>query len=97
MQRPNEGPQRTCLGCRERDRKEHMLRIAVHQDTLKLDEEDRLPGRGAYLHYRNRCITSFGHGKARDVRSLKRMIGRDERRRLMELIHTRLASSAALE
>jgi predicted RNA-binding protein YlxR (DUF448 family) len=97
MQRPNEGPQRTCIGCRERDSKKHMLRIAVHEGTLTLDEEGQLPGRGAYLHYRNRCITSFGQSKAREVRSLKRTIMRDERRKLIELIHTRLASSAALE
>lgn len=74
-----------------------MLRIAVHEDTLTLDEEGRLPGRGAYLHYRNQCITNFGQNKTAEVRSLKRTISRDERRNLIELIHTRLASRAALE
>jgi uncharacterized protein len=97
MPKPSDGPQRTCVGCMERDSKKYMMRIAVSGDTLTLDEEDRMPGRGAYLHYRNRCITSFGHNKARELRSLKRKISPDERRKLVELIHARLDSSAALE
>jgi uncharacterized protein len=97
MQKPNDKPQRTCIGCMERDYKQSMMRIAVSGDTLTLDEECRMPGRGAYLHYRNRCITSFGRNKARELRSLKRKISPDERRKLVELIHARLDSSAALE
>jgi uncharacterized protein len=97
MRKPNNKPQRTCIGCMERDSKEHMLRIAASGDRLTLDEEGRMPGRGAYLHCRNRCITSFGRNKAREMRSLKRQISPDERRRLAELIHARLDSTAALE
>ena len=97
MRRPNDRLQRTCIGCMERDRKEHMLRIVASGDTLTLDEDGRMPGRGAYLHYRNRCITSFDHNKARELRSLKRKISPDERHKLVELIHARLDSSAALE
>jgi predicted RNA-binding protein YlxR (DUF448 family) len=81
----------------ERDCKQYMMRIAVSRETLILDEESRRPGRGAYLHYRNRCITSFGRNKARELRSLKRPISPDERRKLVELIHARLDSIAALE
>jgi len=73
------------------------MRIAANGDTLMLDEEGRMPGRGAYLHYHNRCITSFSHNKARELRSLKRKISPDERRKLAEMIHAWLASSAALE
>jgi len=97
MRRRNERPQRTCIGCMERDSKEHMLRIAARGDTLTPDEEGRLPGRGAYLHYRNRCITSFGHNKTRELRSLKRRISPDERRGLAELIRARLDSTAPLK
>ncbi len=97
MQKLNDGPERTCIGCMERDNKKHMMRIAVSRDTLTLDEKGLMMGRGAYLHYRNRCITSFGHNKARELRSLKRKISADERRKLVELIHARLDSSAALE
>jgi predicted RNA-binding protein YlxR (DUF448 family) len=80
-----------------RDYKELMLRIVASGDTLTLDEEARMPGRGAYLHCRDRCITEFGRGKARELRSLKRKISVGERRKLAELIHTRLDSCAALE
>ena len=97
MRRPNDGPQRTCIGCMRRDSKEHMLRIAASGGKLTLDEEGRMPGRGAYLHYRNRCITDFVHNRARELRSLKRKINLEERRKLAELIHVRLDSSAALE
>jgi predicted RNA-binding protein YlxR (DUF448 family) len=74
-----------------------MLRFVDCSDRLTLDEEGRMLGRGAYLHYRNRCITSFSHNKAGQLRSLKRKISLDERRKLAELIHARLDSSAALE
>ncbi len=97
MQRPNDGPIRTCVGCMGRDSKKQMLRIAASGDTLTLDEESRMPGRGAYLHYRNQCITEFVNSRARELRSLKRKISRDERLKLAERIRARLASTAALE
>jgi len=81
----------------ERDSKKRMLRIALSGETLTLDEAARLAGRGAYIHCDNRCITSFGRSKARDLRSLKRNISPGERRKLAELIHARLASHAAHE
>lgn len=80
-----------------RDSKQRMMRITAGEDSLTLDEEGRMPGRGAYLHYRSRCITDFVHNRIRELRSLRRKISLDERRRLVELIHTRLDSSAALE
>jgi predicted RNA-binding protein YlxR (DUF448 family) len=97
MQRPNNQPQRTCVGCMQRDGKEHLLRIALSGETLTFDEAGRLPGRGAYLHRDNRCITSFGRNKARALRSLKRKISPGERRKVAELIYARLASHAAHE
>lgn len=80
-----------------RDSKERMLRIVVSADRLTMDEEGSMPGRGAYLHYRNRCITDFVRNRARELRSLKRKISLEERRKLAELIHARLDSNAALE
>jgi predicted RNA-binding protein YlxR (DUF448 family) len=91
------GPQRTCIGCMTRDDKEHMLRIAASGDSLTLDEEDRMPGRGAYLHYRSRCITDFVHKRSKELRSLRRKLSLEERRKLAELIYARLDKSAALE
>jgi predicted RNA-binding protein YlxR (DUF448 family) len=90
-------PQRTCVGCMRRDSKERMVRIVSRGDTLTLDEKGRMQGRGAYLHNHDRCITDFVRNRAKEVRSLKRKISFDERRRLAELIHARPHNSAALE
>jgi predicted RNA-binding protein YlxR (DUF448 family) len=79
-----------------RDNKERMLRIVVSGDTLTLDEEGRMPGRGAYLHHRDGCITDFVHNRVRELRSLKRRLDLDQRRKLAELIHARLDRNAAL-
>ncbi len=97
MLRRNDGPQRTCLGCMRRDTKDRMLRIAAGGDTIILDEEGRRAGRGGYLHRRDQCITNFAHSRAKELRSLKRKISRDERLKLAELIRARLDSRAALE
>ena len=97
MQKQNEGPQRTCVGCRKQDSKERMLRIAGLGESLTLDEQARMGGRGAYLHRCNRCITEFVLNKRKELRSLKRSISVDQRRKLAELIRARLDSGAALE
>ena len=80
-----------------RDAKNRMLRIAGMEETLTLDEQARMPGRGAYLHRRDRCITEFVRNKRKELRSLKRSISFDERLKVAELIRARLDSSAALE
>ena len=97
MQKQNEGPRRTCVGCLRQDTKQHMLRIAAVRETLTLDEQARMPGRGGYLHRSNRCITDFVLNKKKEVRSLRRSISLDERRNLAELIRARLDSGAALQ
>ncbi len=97
MWRPNDRPQRTCLGCMRRDTKDRMLRIAASSDTLTADEEGRLPGRGGYLHRRDECINNFARSRVKELRSLKRKISLDERLKLAELIRARLDSRAALE
>ncbi len=81
----------------QRDAKQRMLRITVAEGSLTLDETGRMPGRGAYLHQDDRCITGFVRSKSRELRSLRRAISPDERRRLAELIYMRLDRHAALE
>jgi uncharacterized protein len=97
MQRQNEATQRTCVGCMQRDHKARMLRIAAQGEKLTLDEEARIPGRGAYLHKRDGCISNFVHNKAKELRSLKRTINFDQRRELAALIRARLDTTTALE
>jgi predicted RNA-binding protein YlxR (DUF448 family) len=81
----------------ERDYKQRMLRITVAEGSLTLDEKGRMPGRGAYLHRDEACISGFVRNKSRESRSLRRVISPDDRRKLAELIHTRLDRNAALE
>ncbi len=49
-------PIRTCIGCRKKAPKASLLRIAVVDGVPVVDERKRLPGRGAYLCRRERCI-----------------------------------------
>jgi predicted RNA-binding protein YlxR (DUF448 family) len=81
----------------KRDCKENLLRVVVEGNTLRLDEDGRMPGRGAYLHCRNRCIRDFVHKRTRELRSLKQKLSLDERRKLAKLIHARLDGIAAFE
>ncbi|MDX3386154.1 YlxR family protein [Streptomyces niveiscabiei] len=43
-------PERTCVGCRERSAKTHLLRIVAAGGECVPDPRGTLPGRGAYLH-----------------------------------------------
>lgn len=60
------GPIRTCVGCRGRDSDSRLLRI-VHDPrtaTLSPDPRRRAPGRGAWVHRDERCITTAIDRKA---------------------------------
>lgn len=50
------GPVRTCTGCRGRDAKQHLVRIAVARGRPIVDLRQRQPGRGAYVHPRPECV-----------------------------------------
>ncbi|PJI94406.1 hypothetical protein CLV34_0242 [Luteimicrobium subarcticum] len=53
------GPVRTCIGCRERVPRSDLVRLVVRQDgapALVVDAACRMPGRGAWLHPRVRCL-----------------------------------------
>lgn len=56
-------PVRTCVGCRDQAAKSNLLRVAVVGGSslaspalLAPDPDDRLPGRGAYIHYSLGCF-----------------------------------------
>ncbi|WP_051196683.1 YlxR family protein [Jonesia quinghaiensis] len=59
-------PERTCIGCRQRDAQDHLLRLVLRQRTtthrlmqrsLVPDASRRLPGRGAWIHPEIDCVT----------------------------------------
>lgn len=49
-------PMRTCVGCRRTRPKSELLRLVATQDTVLVDERQRLPGRGAYVCRDPRCV-----------------------------------------
>nr|WP_239580001.1 YlxR family protein [Microlunatus panaciterrae] len=49
-------PVRTCVGCREREQKSHLVRLVWAASKVALDRNQVAPGRGAYLHRRPECL-----------------------------------------
>ncbi len=48
---------RTCIGCNHKDLKKKLLRLVRDTDgAIHVDPGARLPGRGAYVHPRTRCL-----------------------------------------
>jgi predicted RNA-binding protein YlxR (DUF448 family) len=57
-------PERTCVGCRGREPKRSLLRLARTPDGLvAVDALGRSPGRGAYVHRNAACVdAAFARG-----------------------------------
>src|SRR5579885_1299269 len=88
---------RTCVGCMTRDRKEAMVRIVGSERGLVPDFGARAPGRGGYLHPRTECMERFLKSRAREFRSLRMKIDRDQRSSIIEAIRGRLDREPSLE
>lgn len=56
MSSAQQGPVRTCVGCRERAPKQELLRVVAGDGTLVPDPARRAPGRGAHLHPTTECL-----------------------------------------
>ncbi|MCW1960352.1 MAG: YlxR family protein [Mycobacterium sp.] len=57
------GPVRTCIGCRKRELAVELLRVVAvptgnGQSVVTVDTAGSLPGRGAWLHPDNRCLSA---------------------------------------
>ncbi|WP_353866800.1 DUF448 domain-containing protein [Svornostia abyssi] len=67
-------PERRCIGCGERAPKRALRRLAIVDDQVVVDEDQRLPGRGAYVHD-DACMTvatdrrAFSRAFRRQVRT----------------------------
>ncbi len=48
-------PQRTCVGCRQVQSKRELVRIVRTPDGVLVEANERLAGRGAYLHALRSC------------------------------------------
>lgn len=69
-------PQRTCIGCRVTEGKSGLVRLAwVDGVGVAVDPEQRLPGRGCYLH--PACVeTALRRGAV--GRALRRVVDRGQ-------------------
>ncbi|MGO1569963.1 MAG: YlxR family protein [Canibacter sp.] len=47
---------RSCVGCRNRDQRSKLLRIAVRDGALVVDDRAVMPGRGAWVHPNAQCM-----------------------------------------
>ncbi len=85
-------PERLCVGCRQRARKDMLLRIVRTTDgALDVDPSGSASGRGAYVHRDPGCVEA---AFARDglTRTLKAGGGRDGADRLRGVIERELRS-----
>lgn len=74
------GPLRTCVGCRQIVRQKSLVRVtltggSVADRSLLVDGKTRNPGRGAYVHAQESCVSSAVRGGM--SRSFRTSIPRD--------------------
>jgi predicted RNA-binding protein YlxR (DUF448 family) len=62
MAAPDQGPVRTCVGCRRRDAQARLLRVAAAGGRAVADRRRRVAGRGVYVHYRTECVERAARG-----------------------------------
>ncbi|WP_298944322.1 YlxR family protein [uncultured Microbacterium sp.] len=51
-------PVRTCVGCRARAPRSALLRVVEQAGVLVADEKAVLPGRGAWVHATDACVST---------------------------------------
>src|SRR5579875_1776100 len=94
--RPNHKPRRTCLGCREVDWQQALVRLAALPEGVVVDPTGKLGGRGAYLHPRRQCLQRFVRTKINRFQSLRRSLDRSERVNLVNMVAGLLAPNSGL-
>ena len=47
-----------CVGCRQSVEKSELLRVVVCENTLTVDPQHKLSGRGAYVHLAQDCVAA---------------------------------------
>lgn len=80
-------PQRTCLGCGEKDEQQSLLRLVVGGGELKI--ERRAQGRGGYLHWKERCWGAFLRRKNL-YRTFRVEVSRQAREKLISTLRERI-------
>jgi len=80
----------------QQDQKKAMVRLASDSGIVTSDFESKASGRGGYLHPREECLNRFAVSKAREFRSLRMKIDKQQRGRIVQLIRQRLDRNPAL-
>lgn len=62
---------RTCVGCRQRDARDNLVRVIAASGTVEVDEAACLPGRGAWIHRDPACLNRALRSRAFE-RALRR-------------------------
>jgi len=56
-------PIRTCIVCGHKDYKSNLLRIACHEGEIRLDKEQKFPGRGVYVCTNVSCLQKLNSSR----------------------------------
>ncbi|RMF22833.1 MAG: DUF448 domain-containing protein [Deltaproteobacteria bacterium] len=92
MTRTRHIPVRTCTGCGRRDEQRRLLRVQWQDSGLACSEKPG-PGRSAYVHRREECVTRLAKSRLLE-RSLRRRVPAGERTRLIERLERDIAASS---
>lgn len=85
-------PQRTCVGCRRTRPKSQLLRLVATPDTIRVDDEQRLPGRGAYVCPDPRCVDAAARRDGHAVQRALRTRRSEQVNAALEALHVTLTS-----
>ena len=58
------GANRRCLGCRQSDAKDNLLRVVSIEGQAIVDRKQALPGRGGYVHHNAECVSQSIRSRA---------------------------------
>ena len=85
LARSEHRPQRTCLGCGDKDDHKNLIRITIGADG-ELISDSRGYGRGGYLHHRHDCWQAFLRRK-NTQRAFRVNISKEAKRRLIQVLN----------
>lgn len=85
MEKNKNIPQRMCIGCRKRNDKDKFIKIVKENNEIKIDEDQKAQGRGAYICKDKNCLNKAIKKQSLN-RALKATIPKEIFEKLEELI-----------
>ena len=77
-------PQRTCLGCADKDNQQNLIRIIIEPNG-ELISDPRGYGRGGYLHQRHDCWKAFLRRK-NTHRAFRVNLSKEAKQKLIQIL-----------